>query len=41
MSVLAESLKRLYQADKVNIQVIENLKESGKISQADYDSITQ
>ncbi len=39
MSVFAESLKRLYQAGKVNISVIENLKTSGKISQADYDNI--
>jgi hypothetical protein len=41
MSVFVESLKRLYQAEKVNIAVIENLKTSGKISQADYDTITQ
>jgi hypothetical protein len=39
MSVFAESLKRLYQAGKVNIAVIENFKASGKISKANYDDI--
>jgi hypothetical protein len=40
MNVLVQSLKRLYQADKVNIAVIENLKTSGKLSQEDYNNIT-
>jgi hypothetical protein len=40
MNVLVQSLKRLYQADKVNIAVIQNLKTSGKLSQEDYNNIT-
>jgi hypothetical protein len=40
MNVLVQSLKRLYQADKVNIAVIENLKTSGKLSQENYNNIT-
>lgn len=40
MSKLVESLKRLYQAEKITYQKLSAMKTSGTITQEEYDYIT-
>jgi hypothetical protein len=41
MSVFVESLKRLYTADKITIDKLNELQANGKITQDEYNAITE
>lgn len=41
MSTFVESLKRLYAAGRITVERLDELPANGKISQEEYDYITQ